>query len=108
MQSDRIGRISAYWAFVNFRQFLKLAQITHIFWDTFFHATSYVLSLTKKWLGDFLGDFRATFGAIFSKTHLVTLSDKTQRFPPLTDTIFKSSHLQRVIKFIFGSGRIKI
>jgi hypothetical protein len=67
MQSDRIGRISAYWAFVNFRLFLKLAQITHIFWDTFFHATSYVLSLTKNGWATFWATLGRLLGRFFQK-----------------------------------------
>jgi hypothetical protein len=67
----KIGRIFAYWAIVYFE---------HYFWATYFlHGKKCVFILTEKdW---------ATFWALFSQTHLVTLdkglasADAFQLFP---------------------------
>jgi hypothetical protein len=64
-QGDPIGRIFARCALDYFVQFFFNYGSNHTFWAIFFHGKSYVLVLTKV--------DKATFFAIFSQTHLVTL-----------------------------------
>jgi hypothetical protein len=64
-QGDQIGRICAYWAYVYYGQFFDNYRSSANFW-AFFHGTNYTSILAKiGW---------ATFWAILSRTHLVTLS----------------------------------
>jgi hypothetical protein len=66
--SDRIGRIFADWTSVYFGElFLKLQKKPTLLYY-FLRSKIYVVMLTKMcW---------ATFWAIFSQTHLVTLADE--------------------------------
>jgi hypothetical protein len=56
MQGDQIGRVFAYWA-TGFGCGLKIYKNSATFCATFFHGTSYVLILTKSWIGYIYGDF---------------------------------------------------
>jgi hypothetical protein len=56
-QGDQIWRVFAYWAIVYFGQRFENYTSCAIFGDTFFHGTSYVLILTKKWDGLHFGRF---------------------------------------------------
>jgi hypothetical protein len=56
-QGDQIGRIFAYWTIVFFDQFIENYTSSANSWAAFFHSTSYVLILSKNWLGCILGDF---------------------------------------------------
>jgi hypothetical protein len=64
-QGDQIGRIFAHWAIVYFGQFFENDRRSLNFLATFFHDENFVFSLTE------IGC--ATFWAILSQTHLVTL-----------------------------------
>jgi hypothetical protein len=64
-QGDQIGRIFAHCVIVYSVVLLWKLHKYIQFWTTFYHVKSYVLTLTKMGL--------ATFGSIFSQTHLVTL-----------------------------------
>jgi hypothetical protein len=55
-----------YWAIVYFGHFFKITELAHILGQLFPHGKSYVLFWQKISL--------ATFWAIFSQTHLVTLA----------------------------------
>jgi hypothetical protein len=60
-----LGEVSPYWEMIYFGQFFKYRSITKI-WATFFTREKLCITFDKKWAW-------ATFWAIFSQTHLVTL-----------------------------------
>jgi hypothetical protein len=49
--ADQIGRIFAIWVNVYFGQFFENYRSGSKFLVTFFHDVSYVLIMTKKWVG---------------------------------------------------------
>jgi hypothetical protein len=53
----RLSEFSPHGRLFTFGSVLKITEVGQIFWATYFHATSYVLIMTKIWLGDILGDF---------------------------------------------------
>jgi hypothetical protein len=55
----------AFWAIVFFGKFIENFRSSANSWANFFRSASYVLILTKNWLGYILGNFL--------QTHLVTL-----------------------------------
>jgi hypothetical protein len=54
-QGDQIWQIFAYWAIVFFGQFIENYTSGANSWAAFYHSPSYVLILTKNWMGDILG-----------------------------------------------------
>jgi hypothetical protein len=88
-QGDRIGRIFAYWVIVYNGSFMKITYyIARLVWQ-FFNGNSRVNFDTKmSW---------ATFWAILSQTHLVTLTGREAR-----------THTRQNICFVSNFGAIKI
>jgi hypothetical protein len=64
-QGDQIGRIFAHWALVVFGQLFENYRSSPYFW-AIFPRKKLCIDFNKKWVW-------ATFWAIFSQTHLVTL-----------------------------------
>jgi hypothetical protein len=69
-QGDQIGRIFAYCVTVCFGQFFENKRNSRHFWNTFFTVKMY------SNFGEKMG--WASFWAIFSQTHLVTLPGMTR------------------------------
>jgi hypothetical protein len=73
---NRLGEFSAIGRLFSLGSFMKITEVAKILRSAFFHDTSYALILTKMgWVA---------FWAIFSQTHLVTL---TRRFEQKTPKI---------------------